>query len=299
MIQFSLLANRGIDIETMIQLSFKHSDDILKRLANGESLFDILTMNQKGDFFIILKVLTQYTSFQNAIACAVDIRKSTKERLYTFLKDISYPMFLFFFAYLLVLFFSNSIFPSIQMYDQQSTSQIAITLLKILYTLAVVFVIGFALWNYIFSNQLHRWTLPILKNIYSFQFSNIFQVLTKAGVSTMDCVQVICEYTKNRYMTSMASHIHSHLKKGCTLEEAIVSNPYFDDLYKKLFVYGIQSSSLNDMLLLYQDLSSNHIKLWLHRLSIGVQIFVYVCIGFLVILFYQVMLLPLNMLNTF
>ncbi|MEG0824104.1 MAG: type II secretion protein F, partial [Erysipelotrichaceae bacterium] len=69
------------------------------------------------------------------------------------------------------------------------------------------------------------------------------------------------------------------------------------DQFKKLCVIGIQASSFNDILKEYLVLQMNLWNKKIKRISVFIQIVAYSFVGIMVILMYQVMLLPLNMIE--
>jgi type II secretory pathway component PulF len=61
---------------------------------------------------------------------------------------------------------------------------------------------------------------------------------------------------------------------------------------------GIESLQLPALLELYSDQSMFYLQEWAKKISLYVQLASYSCVGILVLVVYQIMLMPLNMLYT-
>ncbi len=294
-----MLSHHGLDTKTMIQLSFKDNEKIIEKLNQGFKLPEILTEGQTTSFFKNIQILSRYISFPSAISCANDIEQQSQNVFKQFLKEISYPIFLFCFAYILILFFSNSILPSIQMYDDSSFSIYFISILKWVYSLIFWGTIFILIVGLLFKDKLDIWKIPLFRFMYSYQFSLLFTSLLEAGIPTQDCIQLLKSKLSNRYISQMATYIYEGLINGESMIDVINSCRMFDSFFKTVFMTGVHSSMLVKMFTMYQETTILSIHLWFHRMSLFVQIFTYICVGLLVLVFYQVMLMPLNMLNSF
>lgn len=287
----------------MVTLSFHQSDLILKQLEEGKELSDILTQNQKGKYFESLRILSKYISFQQAIGCADQINQVTHLFFQSFLKQVAYPVFIFLFSYFFVLFFSSSILPSMSMYTENTSAEVMIQFLKTLYTF-VVLCIFMTFVIYMISNRKKTWKrrfyqMKFVQTYMTYQFSIYFESLLSCHIPSIQCFEIIQQMNSNTYLSECASYVLSQFKKGHSLETIFQSSSYFDSTFAQFVSIGIHSSSLVTLLNLYEKRCQNLLNRWIKRLSIAIQMTSYVSVALLVFVFYQVMLMPLNMLNAF
>lgn len=286
----------------MITLSFKQSDLILQQLEEGKELSDILTYNQKGKYFDSLRILSKYISFQQAIACADKINQVTRLFFQSFLKQVAYPIFIFLFSYFFILFFSSSILPSMSMYTENTSSEVMVQILKILYTfillIGLVFGVLFLLSKKHRSLQVRFHQLPFVQMYMTYQFSIYFESLLSCHIRSIQCFEIIQQMNSNSYLKECAFYVLSQFKKGNSLE-VIFQTSYFDSTFAQFVSIGIHSSSLPTLLQLYQKRCQNVLNRWIKKVSVSIQMTSYVSVALLVFVFYQVMLMPLNMLNAF
>lgn len=301
--QFGILLDHGLDVKTMITLSFKQSNLILKQLEEGKELSDILTRYQKGKYFDSLRILSKYISFQEAIACADKIHQVTQIFFQSFLKQVAYPIFIFLFSYFFILFFSSSILPSMAMYTENQSSEVMIQILKGMYTCIVLagltFIVLFLLSKKKKSLYVRIHQIPFVQTYMTYQFSIYFESLLSCHIHSIQCFEIIQQMHSNSYLTECASYILSQFQKGNSLESIFETSSYFDSTFAQFVSIGIHSSSLPTLLQLYQKRCQNVLNRWIKKTSIAIQMTSYVSVALLVFVFYQVMLMPLNMLNAF
>lgn len=296
---FLALSKSGLDILTVLKLSFPYSDQLIEELNRGIPLSEIFLAHSKDDLFQLLHILSAHMSFEKALDCANEIENASKKRKERFILQIAYPLFLFFFSYGLILFFSYSIVPSMMSYAESSSFWI-LDFLRIFYTLILfilfLFVLFFLLKKKI--KTLNKYCLNILfiKKYQSLLFSYIWKSLLDNGLVTSECFCVMENISKTR---NEAKLLNKYLTSGYSLLQAI-ANTFKDlNLFYQFIETGLASSNLSNLLNIYIQRQEKDIDLTVKKLSKGIQLFSYLCVAIVVFVFYQVMLLPLNMLNTF
>lgn len=296
---FLSLSKSGLDILTVLKLSFPYSDQIIDELNQGRALSQIFLEHSNDSLFHLLHILSGHMSFEQALDCANVIEQSSKKRKQKFIIQIAYPLFLFLFSYALILFFSNSIVPSMMTYAENS-SFVIIDLLSALYTLILFFLIVI-LFLFILRKRVKR-IARIFSSIYyvkvyrSILFSYIWKSLLSNGLVTSECFYVMEDIPETK---DLAKSLNACLAQGFTLLEAI-SNAFKDlNLFYQFIETGMASSNLIHLLEIYNQRQEKEMDVILKKISKSIQLFSYLCVAIVVFVFYQVMLLPLNMLNTF
>ena len=86
-------------------------------------------------------------------------------------------------------------------------------------------------------------------------------------------------------------------KNGKSLEESFLEIEVFDSDFKKMLVYALTSNQMHVFFDLYMKKCSLDLEKSVKKISTGIQLFSYISIGILVLIVYQIMMMPLNMLN--
>lgn len=288
-----------MDILTVLKLSFPYSDQIIAELNQGRALSQIFLEHSNDSLFHLLHILSGHMSFEQALDCANVIEESSKKRKQKFVIQIAYPLFLFLFSYALILFFSNSIVPSMMTYAENS-SFVIIDVLSVLYTFILLFFIVMFL-LFIFRKRIKKLN-QIFSSIYyvkvyqSLLFSYIWKSLLSNGLATFECFRVMEDIPETK---DLAQSLNDCLARGSSLLQAI-SDTFKDlNLFYQFIETGMASSNLIHLLDIYDQRQEKEMDFILKKISKFIQLFSYLCVAIVVFVFYQVMLLPLNMLNTF
>ena len=301
----SLLLDSGLDTNTIIGLCFKESNNILKVLSEGKSLIDVLCNDQKSKYFKLIHILAGNMSLRTAIKCADKIDTSTNEVSKNFLSKIAYPVFIFCFAYFMILFFSNSIVPSMITYSEEQKGFLLLDLLTILFSILFIMLVLFivVLIIYHLFDQSKERMLPVLMKMKIFrlytsiQFSILLNALLSCNLSSFICFEVLSKMYFFKEVHYFAKNIYKDLSDGKTLELSIDTKE-LDETFKIFFKIGMKASNLASILNIYSSYGITSFKKIVNKTILSIQIFSYSCVGLLVLVVYQIMLMPLNMLNT-
>ncbi|WP_297237213.1 type II secretion system F family protein [uncultured Faecalicoccus sp.] len=303
--QFTMLMEKGLDTHFMIEMTFRASDLILERLEQGDSLIEALSLDQSS-FFKRIRAFNHVLSLKKSIQCALELEKITKGNLIDFVKKMIYPFFLLSFTYLMILFFDAYILPGMMSFTQESNFSI-LSVLKILYTLFFL-VLGCTVFLCVFlwkkkerRTILYRYGLfkiALFKKILTLQFSVAFCILLGQGLSTSKALHTLFEMDDQSLISIYAREIYSSLEQGNRIEKAISVLP-FDTDFIRYFQMGLHTSNLESMLSLYNDKLKQKVNKEIQRMSLVMQCISYLSVGIVVLVIYQLLLMPLNLLNSF
>ncbi len=136
----------------------------------------------------------------------------------------------------------------------------------------------------------------IFTHFISGQFAFYFNECSKLGNKTQATLIMIQKIKKKPLLVFLAFHIEQALISGERMEDAI-SHRYMDHSLRKFIQIAIYSSSLNDMLDSY--IVQNQLKgaMMCKRIIRRLTTISYGVVGLLIILIYQVLLLPLTILG--
>lgn len=301
--QFEHLLKSGLDIKTIIQLSFQDSQQIMEELEKGVLLSDALTQHEESLYFSYVELCAKRISLPKAIECANRMDHAHTGLKQEMLKRLAYPIFLYVFAYVLVLLFSNTIIPSMAVYAPDNRMVLAVNLLKIEYSLIMLASLYLTIaWKRKDHSKVYRRFIRKMHGLRkrnTYEFSILWDSLIQTRMSTGECFQYMSQLAGDSSVSGMAHYAFTELMKGRALEQVFKNEMYFDTLFLRYVEIGMKTSNMNQLLHLYQQKTEKDLADMMHRIGNQIQLFSYLSVGALVFVFYQVMLLPLNMLTTF
>ncbi len=300
--QFRQMMNHGFEVKMVMKCCFKEHEKIIRALNEGRTLSDILTMGQKDPYFFYIRILAKHIPLMNAIDCAERIESTESIARKDFLKQVGYPCFLLFFSYFLVEFFSRTIIPSMMVYAQDTSMMTMIKGMKVFYII-LFFVSG--IFVALFEIHLHtfidiRWfnRIPMYKKIQTYTFSEIWKALMDFGLSTQQCVQIMNEIHFSKPITTLIRYTDQRLHQGYPIHE-IFEGVLFDGSFGTFVRTGLMTGDLIGLLTIYQQYTRLGISRTVKQWVVAIQLVSYLSVALLVFVFYQVILMPLNLLNTF
>ena len=143
---------------------------------------------------------------------------------------------------------------------------------------------------YLLKNKIYQLYVTI-------QFSIVLESLLASNLTSKSCFQILSEMNYFKEVHYFGSRIYQELLEGKRLETIINTIP-FDKTFLVFFKIGMKSADLVTILKVYYEQAIKSFKTIVNKLIVTMQVFSYSCVGILVLVVYQIMLLPLNMLNT-
>ena len=126
----------------------------------------------------------------------------------------------------------------------------------------------------------------------------MYQALEKTYSSTQEILERL-SCMNFSIVGSIATEILFYLQNGASLEESFIQIKVFDSTFKKMLAYALASNRVHVFFDLYIKKCSLDLEKSVKKISMGIQLFSYISIGILVLIVYQIMMMPLNMLNQF
>lgn len=299
--QFAMLMNQGLPLDTLIHLTFKKDEEIITYLKEGMCLQEIFTRNQKKLYFKYLRILSGKLNLSDALDCVNKIEKSSNTFFETLLKKISYPFFLLIFVFFMILFFSDYVLVQMKDYISNGMVFVFIHLLKWGFGFTILSIIFYLFLYYVLFykyNSKMKCPFQLMKKMISLQFVCMYQALDKSYTSTQEILETLACMDFS-VVGKVSNEILACLKNGKSLEESFLEIEVFDSDFKKMLVYALTSNQMHVFFDLYMKKCSLNLEKSVKKISTGIQLFSYISIGILVLIVYQIMMMPLNMLNQF
>lgn len=141
--------------------------------------------------------------------------------------------------------------------------------------------------------------LRLSKNIRLFlstQFAVYFNECARLGQSTQQILFILQQLKHKPLIVFLSYHVEQALLKGETMENAM-DLLYLDPTLHRFMQIACHTSSLNEMLTSYivqnEEKGKELCKKWTKQITL----FAYISIGILIILIYQILLLPLSIIG--
>lgn len=301
-----MLMNKGITLQDAIPLAFARPQPLLEHLRMGGQLLEIIP--QQGMFYRYLRFFCELCTLPQAIIIAgslCDIRHQIFVRMR---RHLTYPAVLFFIAFVLILFFLHIILPQMQQIVDSSSSAAALNVLGVLqavFMIMLVLIAAFLVLALLLSRNAELRTLALirfrafapLRSLISYLFAAFLHELSSQGIATVDALHMLLTLEKGSLLYPCISEMKRLLEQGFAYDEIILTSDFFSARFCRCFSLGYQSDSLPELLPLYLKREIVRWQKQADRISLFIQIFVYVVIAMLVFSVYQMLLTPLEMLN--
>lgn len=307
---FVLMSESGLSFRDCAVLSFKHHEQILYELENGKNLKDILTDKQKGRFFERLRDLLGFCSLRDALNGVLHLEKGSSKLFRTLAAQACYPLFLMFFSWILLWFFTLEILPALSVYAEDSDFLLLYILLGAFTLIWAVILIaalllglsskGKGCFKTISSSLLIKaaFRFALFQKIQGYSLAAILEFLLSSGLSGRKALILLSEMKAAGLISLHAKNWMAKMEKGSRLEECLKEDRMIDPVFLTFLQVGMESGKTALLLKNYQKQTLIQIEKSIKKISLWIQCLSYGCVGALCISVYQVMLAPLNMLNT-
>ena len=278
------LLEQGLAIENIVKRM--HGDKVCKQLR----------------FFV------SFLPFQDALHTSLDMIQFEKNINRLLSSTLLYPTFLIVFSSLVLFLFTYIILPILQtMLELQNDT--FVLLLTVMNRSVILFYIVFVILVFVLIRLYHKSNVDTLYNILhilhldfvikkytSFIFSQYLYVLMEHGVSTKRSMEILQSYENKQIIKFVACKLHEQFMRGEDFID-VLHNAYLDPTFCMLCNLGYHTNAFSDALLEYKEVVQMWLQVFMKRLSIIVQFIAYGCIGVIVIVVYQILLMPMSLLE--
>ncbi len=272
---------------------------------------DITTFLTKNSFEKKLAYYCKYTSINKAITVVYQRDKKIKANTSKIVNDLSYQIILLVAALVILSLFMNMVLPtminSLAM-ENSSTDKLVLTF-NIINTLKNIFVFTLLFWlsllSYLyFTNKLtmlwallHRLKLDdVFKIIATYQLVSDLKILLNNGLSLHEALDIIRLNKDNQLSGLLAFHFRNNLEEGVDFEKSL-DNEYFDEQFHSICLWGLKNDDFESALEDYQQIIELKMQSMIKRVSKIFQLICYLFVSIVIILAYEVLMIPLDMLN--
>lgn len=303
----AILLENGIGLEEALSLSFRNCDEIIEILNNGGNISEVKGIDKS--FCYYLRFFSSVASMEDAIATSLRLYELRRSIIIVIIRQSVYPLLLFCMSFILAFFFLSVIYPQLLQVTQSQPSFLPVLVLNLIRFIFFFFVITLflliAVLLFLKGNadarcylivRFHKYS-RVLRSITSYLFASFLYELMQAGIDTANAFTLMQTVEKNSILFPCVQEVKRLLESGFSYEEIIMSSDYFSAVFQKYFLIGYRASILTQTLQLFMAQELQTWKRYLHVGGIVLQLFIYIIIGLLVYSVYQLLLMPLEMLN--
>ncbi len=279
---------------------------IKNALADGQFIKDVLI---KDSFE---KQIGSYTNFL-PLDKAIDVVYQRKRQYSQIIKDITnnvaYSLVLLISSLAVLLLFTNLVIPnmlaslSLKEDEQSLVSQFRVfNIFKDVFIIALLIIILFMAFIKITKREkylwvfLHKYNLDnLFKVIATYQFVNDLKILLDNGISLDEAINII-RFTSGSLAGLLAYHFDNSLNSGDDFEDSL-QNEFFDDEFYTICLFGLKNNDFDRSLDDYKEIIEMKIKNMIKISSGIVQTICYIFVAIVIILAYQALLMPLDLIS--
>lgn len=307
----SLLLQQGYSLIECLKILQIDASKIQSAIEEGKTIQDIFIQGNKGKFYEHLQFFLTVQDIGNAIDASLRMDDFEKNVIQKLIKSLVYPIFIFLFSYILLYFFTQYIIPQIL---ASFSNESSLFLINIMYHIqriltcfifvSVVFnILCFCLrYNSFWKCMIYKKFAPLLllhKDHTSFLLAGYLKELQRQGISTKDSILYLQAIKKASFFSIMIKDISEKLEEGQDFIEVIQASLYLNHRFKAMIPLGILSSHMIPTLSLFIEQQQYCWEQLRKKITFSVQIVSYMFVALLVVIVYQMMLIPLSMLEQF
>ena len=308
------LIERYDSLQTALQLlaklypSNQRIDELQKGLMEGRELREILG---KGRFEKKLRFYVQYVSLAKAVRILYQFEHQKNNLQKKFFSQLAYQLLLFVIAMIILTVFNSYVLPNMISILEISgkRSETIVTLFKVVnglknFLLAIVTILcisGFYvirkhrqnyLWIFLHSLKADG----MIRIAATYQFSSQLEVLLRTGLALKQALEILRFNSTDSFVSHLAYHFDEELMAGRQLLQS-VRNEWFDVQFYPVCAFALENDDFPQALSDYRQIVEKHLERFLKRLSLAVSAICYSFVIVMIVLAYQVLLLPMELLE--
>lgn len=314
----SLLLDAGMQFNQAIDLlkddfSIDIFTQIQTNLKRGENIYEIIQTFCDRSIGIFLKTFSTYLPFSKALYLTLELKDKYDQIKNTLYKHSSYPVLLITLTLSTAFLFNTFFFD--QLIEMISGFQLDLTMVyqaKFLITIILQFSLILLLillitFRFSLKNQtkipfflyLNKFFPNNVLTVYaSHLFLNFYISCLKQGLKTKESLDLLQGFKELKYISFLAYHINEHFMRGETYSNAI-GNPLIDVKMKRFIELSTYAENQCEILTMYIELNQMKFIQQTKRLGNVLQAIAYMLIFVLVFLIYNILLMPMSVIERF
>lgn len=282
----------------------KLKNDLDKGLAINE-VFKVNSTEKLISFYC------NYLPLHISINTVLERKKIKNKLLKLFINKVSYQFLLFVISSILLLIFNSVVLPTMintLTISSQQSDKLTVIFKILVITIGVIFffmllLFMFAIGIFLGKKEAYLWAYlhkhnkdQIFKVIGSYKLASNLQILLENSIPLEKSLEILRYDEQDCLLAFIAHHYHTCFENGTDFIESLKMD-YLDKQLTSICLYCLQQDSFIAGLKDYCLVVEEKIKIIIKKFSFFIQLFSYSTIGIVIVMSYQVLMLPLELLK--
>lgn len=307
---YNISENEWLSIQRLLEhnYAFKEINEILHLEIEEEHLIDNYWITlSRGKYPTLLAKYAKVLPLAQSIEVA-RLVYYTKDSLFKkLIKQSIYPIFLILMSFVLLFIFTTIIMPQmIAMIDTNMTwlplllNVLTVSLYIVMLIILALVVISINMFTTRKTSKLvsKLISLGVVNQYRTFELLVAIKQFATFELNTFDTFNYLESIFEGTITGKLVNELKNTFKQGIPIDKAIVDST-MSKLGKELFILGLKSNEIIFFIDLYMKQQAEQWGNLVKKLNLRLQIFAYSMVGLIVFFVYQIMLMPLDMLQTF
>ncbi len=284
---------------------------VLEKLEQGQTFKEAFSMLLPKGYRRYFNNFIRYLPVLESMRISVELATHEEKMKQKLMKDMVYPVVMLFVMFIGMYLFNGFVFP--QMMTLMTSFEINVTSYYFLrsfiqllsWLVTILLVVGLLLWVVFQEPNRKCWLYRVLVKYVpdslmvqkaSAEFARYFLECVRVRISTIQTMKILLDIKEKPLVRLIAKELNDSLSKGESFEETL-HTPFVEHALQQFFQIALHGSNCEKMLEGYLVMNQQrHIK-QVRIFTRSVQLSCYGTIGLILLVIYQILMLPMQMLQ--
>ena len=284
---------------------------VLEKLEQGQTFKEAFSLLLPHCYRRYFNNFIRYLPVLESMRISVELASHEEKMKQKMMKDMVYPVVMLFVMFIGMYLFNGFVFP--QMMTLMTSFEINVSsyyflrsLIQLLsWLVTILFVVGMLLWVVFQEPNRKCWLYRVLVKYVpdslmvqkaSAEFARYFLECVRVRISTKQTMKILLDMKEKPLVRLIAQELNDALSKGESFEVTL-HTPFVEHALQQFFQIALHGSNCEKMLEGYLVMNQQrHIK-QVRIFTRSVQLSCYGAIGLILLVIYQILMLPMQMLQ--
>lgn len=284
---------------------------VLEKLEQGQIFKDAFSMLLPHCYRRYFNNFIRYLPVLESMRISVELASHEEKMKQKMMKDMVYPVVMLFVMFIGMYLFNGFVFP--QMMTLMTSFEINVTSYYFLrsfiqllsWLVTILLVVGILLWVVFQEPNRKCWLYRVLVKYVpdslmvqkaSAEFARYFLECVRVRISTIQTMKILLDIKEKPLVGFIARELNESLSKGESFEETL-HTPYVEHSLQQFFQIALHGSNCEKMLEGYLVMNQQRHTKQVRIFTRSVQLSCYGTIGLILLVIYQILMLPMQMLQ--
>ena len=284
---------------------------VLEKLEQGQTFKDAFSMLLPHCYRRYFNNFIRYLPVLESMRISVELASHEEKMKQKMMRDMVYPVVMLFVMFIGMYLFNGFVFP--QMMTLMTSFEINVTSYYFLrsfiqllsWLVTILLVVGIFLWVVFQEPNRKCWLYRVLVKYVpdslmvqkaSAEFARYFLECVRVRISTIQTMKILLDIKEKPLVGLIARELNESLSKGESFEETL-HTPYVEHALQQFFQIALHGSNCEKMLEGYLVMNQQRHMKQVRIFTRGVQLSCYGTIGLILLVIYQILMLPMQMLQ--